>query len=306
MKNLRWLCLTVGLALCASSALARESYQGSFERTVPVSGTANLEVFTHSGDVTIRSGPAGNSVISGKIHVEDRWLSGGRKDAVAQLEKNPPVQQNGSTVKIDYVPYHEISIDYEITVPANTSVRAESGSGNLTAEGLQNGFDGHTGSGDVRLDHVAGTTRVQSGSGNITARALAGPFEVNASSGDIRIEQTAAGDAKAHTGSGNVEIVGADGGVRAEAGSGNVRVEGKPAASWYVKTGSGNAELRLPSDAGFDLDVSTGSGTITLDHPLTTTIQGRVESPQKSINGKVRGGGPAVSVHTGSGDVRIR
>jgi DUF4097 and DUF4098 domain-containing protein YvlB len=149
-------------------------------------------------------------------------------------------------------------------------------------------------------------THVQSGSGNITGRSLAGPFDVNASSGDIRIEQTAAGDAKAHTGSGNVEIQGADGGVRAETGSGNVHVEGKPTASWYVKTGSGNAELRLPNDAGFDLDVSTGSGTITLDHPLTTTIQGRVESPQKSASGKVRGGGPSITVHTGSGDVRIR
>lgn len=306
MKNQRCLSLLTGLALCTIPALARESYQGSFERTLPVSGAANLEVFTRSGDVTIRTGVAGNIVISGKIHVEDRWLSGGRKDTVAQLEKNPPVQQNGSTVKIDYVPFHEISIDYDITVPAGTTVRAESGSGNLTAEGLQAGFEGRTGSGDVRLERIAGMTHVQSGSGNITGRSLAGPFDVNASSGDIRIEQTAAGDAKAHTGSGNVEIQGADGGVRAETGSGNVHVEGKPTASWYVKTGSGNAELRLPNDAGFDLDVSTGSGTITLDHPLTTTIQGRVESPQKSASGKVRGGGPSITVHTGSGDVRIR
>jgi hypothetical protein len=306
VKNQRCLSLLIGLALCTSLALARESYQGSFERTLPVSGAANLEVFTRSGDVTIRTGAAGNIVISGKIHVEDRWLSGGRKDTVAQLEKNPPVQQNGATVKIDYVPFHEISIDYDITVPAGTTVRAESGSGNLTAEGLQAGFEGRTGSGDVRLERITGTTHVQSGSGNITARSLAGPYDVNASSGDIRIEQTAAGDAKARTGSGNVEIQGADGGVRAETGSGNVHVEGKPASSWYVKTGSGNAELRLPNDAGFDLDVSTGSGTITLDHPLTTTIQGRVESPQKSVNGKVRGGGPSITVHTGSGDVRIR
>jgi DUF4097 and DUF4098 domain-containing protein YvlB len=215
------------------------------------------------------------------------------------------VRQDGSHVKIDYVPLHEISIDYEITVPADTTVRAESGSGNITADGLRNGFDGHSGSGDLRLDHIAGTVRVQTGSGNITARTLAGPFDVNASSGDIRIEQTAAGDVKAHTGSGNVEIEGVDGGARVEAGSGNVRVEGKPASSWYVKTGSGNAELRLPNDAGFDLDVSTGSGTVTVDHPVTTTIQGRVQSPQRSITGKVRGGGAEITVHTGSGDIRI-
>ena len=73
-----------------------------------------------------------------------------------------------------------------------------------------------------------------------------------------------------------------------------------------MKTGSGNADLRVPADAGFDLDVSTGSGNITVDHPVTTTVQGRVQSPQKSITGKVRGGGPEVTVHTGSGDVHIQ
>lgn len=298
--------MVAALALSASPAFSRSSYQGTFERTLPVSGAANLEVSTRSDDVTIHIGAAGKIVVTGKIHVEDRWLSGGRKDEVAQLEKDPPIHQDGSHVKIDYVPYHEISIDYDITVPPDTTVRAESGSGNLTAEELRAGFEGHSGSGDVRLDRIAGTVRVKTGSGNITARALAGPFDVNASSGDIRIEQTAPGEAIAHTGSGNIEITGVDGGVRAEAGSGNVHVEGKPAASWYVQTGSGNAELRLPTDASFDLDVSTGSGTVTLDHPLTTTIQGRVESRQKSMTGKVRGGGPEIRVHTGSGDVRIR
>jgi Putative adhesin len=298
--------LLAAFALSNSSAMGRESYQGSFERTLTVSGPADLEVFTHSGDVTLHTGGAGKIVISGKIHVGDRWLSGGHKEDVAHLESNPPIHQDGSHVKIDYVSLHDISIDYDVTLPADSTVRAESGSGNLTVDGLQNGFEGRTGSGDVRLDHLAGTMRVQSGSGNITARALAGPFDLNASSGDIRVEQTSAGDVKAHTGSGNIEIRGVDGSARAETGSGNIEIEGKPSGSWYVKAGSGNADLRLPSDAGFDLDVSTGSGTITVDHPLATTIQGRVQSPQKSVNGKVHGGGPGITVHTGSGDIGIR
>ena len=305
MKSFFLPCLLAGLTLSTTSTLARTSDQGTFERDLPVSGAASLEVFTHSGDVMIHTGAAGKITVIGRIHVGDRWLSGGHKDEVSQLESNPPIHQDGSHVKIDYVPMHDVSIDYEITLPADTTVRAESGSGNLTVEGLQNGFNGHTGSGDVRLEHIAGTTRIQSGSGNIDGRTLAGPLDLSASSGDIRIEQTAPGDVQAHTGSGNIEIQGVDGGLRAEAGSGNITVEGKPASSWDVKSGSGNAELRLPSDASFDLEVSTGSGTINLDHPLTTTIQGRVQSPQKSISGKVRGGGPEITVHTGSGDIRI-
>jgi len=305
LKSRFVLMAAVAIALGVAPALAHDSVQGTFTRKLQVSGTANLEVYTRSGDVTIRTGPAGTIEITGKIHVGDHWLSK-RTDDIAELEKNPPIRQDGSRVKIDYVPYHNISVDYEITVPADTVVRSETGSGNQTADGLKAGFQGHAGSGDIQLDNIGGEIRVETGSGNITGRSLAGPLTLQAGSGDIRIEEVGSGDVKAGTGSGNVEIRGVNGGARAETGSGNVDLEGKPAGSWYVQTSSGNAEVNVPQDAAFDLEVSTGSGTINVDHPLTTTIQGRVESPNKHISGKVRGGGPTITVHTGSGDVRIR
>jgi hypothetical protein len=37
---------------------------------------------------------------------------------------------------------------------------------------------------------------------------------------------------------------------------------------------------------------------------VTTTVQGRVQE-RKSVVGKVRNGGPTISVHTGSGDIRL-
>ena len=36
------------------------------------------------------------------------------------------------------------------------------------------------------------------------------------------------------------------------------------------------------------------------------TVQGRVQEMRKSIRGKVRGGGPVLSVRTGSGDIHIQ
>jgi hypothetical protein len=35
-------------------------------------------------------------------------------------------------------------------------------------------------------------------------------------------------------------------------------------------------------------------------------VQGRVEETRKHIQGKVRGGGPLLSVRTGSGDIHIQ
>jgi DUF4097 and DUF4098 domain-containing protein YvlB len=296
---------TLAVALLLAGSLASASEQGRFEKTLQVSGAADLQVFTRSGDVIIRSGPAGSIAITGRIHVGDRWFNGGKKAEVEEIEKNPPIQQSGNSIRIDYVERQNISIDYEITAPPDSKIHTKSGSGDQTIEGMQAGIDVETGSGDVRLSDLAGDIRIHTGSGNVEAKGASGPFEARAGSGDISIEEKSKGDVRLETGSGNIEARGVDGGLRASTGSGDVRVDGTPAGDWSVKTGSGNAELRLPQQASFDLDVSTSSGSVVVDHPVTTTIQGRVEDSRKTIRGKVRGGGPEISVHTGSGDVHV-
>jgi DUF4097 and DUF4098 domain-containing protein YvlB len=63
--------------------------------------------------------------------------------------------------------------------------------------------------------------------------------------------------------------------------------------------------VRLPANAAFDANLSTNSGSLDVDAPITTTVQGRVQETRKTINGKVRGGGPMLTVRTGSGDIHI-
>ena len=295
----------VALGLLLATTVASASEQGRFEKSLNVTGAADLQVFTRSGDVTIRSGSAGTIGIIGHIHVGNRWFAGDKKAEVEDIERNPPIQQSGNNIRIDYVNHQNISIDYEITAPADTKVRTKSGSGDQTIEGMQAGIDIETGSGDVRMTDLAGDLRIQTGSGNVQARGAAGPLQARAGSGDITIEERSKGDVRLETGSGNIEARGVDGGLRASTGSGNVRVDGTPANSWSVRTGSGDAELRLPQEAAFDLDVSSSSGSVSVNHPVTTTVQGHIEESRKSIRGKVRGGGPEISVHTGSGDVRV-
>jgi DUF4097 and DUF4098 domain-containing protein YvlB len=294
----------VALAVLLATTVAAASEQGRFEKNLNVTGAADLQVFTRSGDVTIHSGPAGTVGIIGHIHVGNRWFSDKKAD-VEDIERNPPIQQSGNNIRIDYVNHQNISIDYEITAPSDTKVRTKSGSGDQTIEGMHAGVDIETGSGDVRLTDLAGDLRIQTGSGNVQARGAAGPLQARAGSGDITIEERSKGDVRLETGSGNIEARGVDGGLRASTGSGNVRVDGTPANSWSVRTGSGDAEVRLPQEAAFDLDISSSSGSVSVNHPVTTTVQGRIEESRKSIRGKVRGGGPEISVHTGSGDVRV-
>jgi DUF4097 and DUF4098 domain-containing protein YvlB len=291
--------------ILATSLAGFASVIGTFDRSFQVNGNVDLEVLTRSGDITVRNGAAGTVSIHAKIQTGNTWFGGDHKAEVEELQKNPPIRQSGNSIRIDYVNLHNISIDYEIVVPENTAIRAHTGSGDQTVEGLKGNVDLESGSGDLRLARLTGDMRFQTGSGNVRGRELAGPAKIKAGSGDIEIEETAPGDVDIRTGSGNITAKGINGGFHAEAGSGDIHGNGSPKNMWSVRTGSGNVNLNVPSDAAFDVDISSSSGSVTLGHPVTTTIQGRVQETRKSVVGKVRGGGPVVSVHTGSGDVAV-
>jgi DUF4097 and DUF4098 domain-containing protein YvlB len=215
------------------------------------------------------------------------------------------VRQDGNSIHIDYVNVRDISVDYEITVPEDTTIHSHSGSGDQTIEGTRGNVDLQSGSGDIKLARLTGEIRLQTGSGDVRAREISGAVRGGAGSGDIEIEETGRGDVDLHTGSGNITVRGIQGAFRAEAGSGDVTAEGTQTGAWEIRTGSGNVHVRLPANAAFDANITTSSGTIDVDAPITTTVQGRVQDSRKQIMGKVRGGGPQLTLRTASGDIRI-
>jgi Putative adhesin len=298
--------LAIALAvLLASTFAAASTPQGRFEKTFQVSGPVDLEVQTRSGDIIVRSGPAGSVSIRGKIYVGDHWLFGSRHTDVSDIEQHPPLRQDGNSIHIDYVNARDISVDYEITVPADTTLRARSGSGNQIIEGTHGNADLQSGSGDMKLSRLTGEIRLQTGSGDVRAREIAGPVRGGTGSGNIEVIETGSGDIDLHTGSGNITARGIQGAFRAEAGSGDITAEGTQTGGWEIRTGSGNVHVRLPANAAFDANISTSSGTLDVDAPITMTVQGRVRETRKSIIGKVRGGGPLLTLRTGSGDIHI-
>jgi hypothetical protein len=294
------------VVLFASTTVFASSLQGQFERTLQVSGPVDLEVLTRSGDVTVRAGSGGSVFIRGKIHVGDHWLMGGREADVHEIEQHPPIRQDGNRIHIEYVNMRNISVDYEISVPADTTIRTRSGSGDQIIEGTHGNVDTQTGSGDVKLANLTGELQLQTGSGNIRARHVSGAVKGGTGSGDVEIEEVASGNIDLHTGSGNITARGVQGEFHGETGSGDVTAEGSQTGSWEIHTGSGNVHVRLPGNAAFDADISTNSGTVDVGEPIEMTVQGRIGDSHKQIRGKVHGGGPLLRVRTGSGDIHIQ
>jgi len=298
--------LAIALVVLYASAAFALGPQGTFDRTLTVSGPVDLEVLTHSGDVKVHADSSSSQVvIHGKIYVGDHWLMGRRDDDVHAIQQNPPIRQDGNSIHIDYVNVRNISIDYDVSVPADTTVRTRSGSGDQEIRGTHGNVDVQTGSGDVRLASLTGEIHLQTGSGDVRAHEVSGSVRGGTGSGDVEVEETGPGDIDLHTGSGGITARGVQGGFHSQTGSGDITAEGTQSGAWELHTGSGNVHVHLPSNAAFDADISTSSGSVDVGAPIEMTVQGRIGDVHKSIHGKVRGGGPLLRVRTGSGDIHI-
>jgi DUF4097 and DUF4098 domain-containing protein YvlB len=313
-------CLCVYLSATTHLAAAAD---GSFVRTLKVTGSLNLEVSTGSGDIHVTTGNSSEVLVTGRIRIT-RWLDGDAEEKVKRIESNPPIQQNGNEIRIGQIDdpdlYRNISIRYELVVPADTqlcshtgsgseeiegihgSINASSGSGGLKISNINDTVRAETGSGSIEIDQIKGNVHAKTGSGSIRATDVAGGFEGSSGSGDLRVEQTAPGSVRVNTGSGSIELRGIRGSLEASSGSGSIHADGDPTGGWNIRTGSGGVELQLPSEASFDLDAHTHSGTISMKGPVLS----EVSNGRKDMHGRVRGGGVSVHVETGSGSIEIR
>jgi hypothetical protein len=327
-RRAAWVCTLVCFIALSGCHFAYPAVEGKFERVLNVSGRVDLDVNTGSGRIDVRTGDASTVRISGIIQARDDRRSSAQ-EKVRYLEDNPPIEQDGNVIRIgrieDEAYRNNVSISYEISVPADTRLRSKTGSGGQKIEGVRGPVDAGTGSGSIsmydigddatattgsgsiQLDQIAGRVQMKTGSGSIRAEHIAGSIQASTGSGGITLDQTAPEqggivDVEATTGSGSIRIRGVNGMLRAVSGSGSITASGNPSGDWKVQASSGSVTLHVGADAAFDLYAHAGSGSIQVDHPITMT--GIIN--KREVRGTVRGGGNLVDVRTGSGTITIR
>lgn len=160
------------------------------------------------------------------------------------------------------------SVKIEVQMPASTKI------------------DVHTGDGNVRADGLRGPAKLVTHDGNIDGEGFDGALDASSGDGNIHVRGKFSTLAL-HSGDGNIE---------AEIAAGS-----RMASGWTIHSGDGGVTLRLPDGFAANLDAHTGDGHITVDLPLTA--EGGIH--EDSVNGKLNGGGPVLTVRTGDGSVHL-
>ena len=212
MTYLRAAVLGSTLVLGSSAVCFGQPVEGSFERTLKVSGELTLEVAAGSGRIDVHTGASDTVIVQGRIRAGDHWFtSDSPADRVHRIEQNPPIEQSGNSIRVgrtNDADYNNVSISYDITVPAATELRASTGSGAIRAEGIRGAARVTTGSGSIELGGIGGAMEARAGSGSIQVRGLGAGIAAHTGSGSVTLQLTpaAAFELAASTGSGGIDV----------------------------------------------------------------------------------------------------
>ena len=277
---------------------------------------------TERGKITVRAGTTAEVVLVGRVSVRVGWNVPTNAVALARSTAHqPPLEHTGDTVRLhmpsDGRTRRAVTIAYEVQVPAGTRVVTHSDSGETRVDGVRGAVSVRTQSGAITLANL-GETSVDTGSGavsidgagplgvttsssGIEAQRISGTLYVRTQSGRVTTSFVGEGDVDVETGSSAVTIDGLDGGLAVSTQSGRVRVSGNPRRPWQVTTGSSAIDAEFSANAGFTLDATSGSGSVT-----TESLIVRGETDQRRVAGSIDGGGPTVHLMSRSGSIKLK
>jgi DUF4097 and DUF4098 domain-containing protein YvlB len=142
-------------------------------------------------------------------------------------------------------------------------------------------------SGDVEVTGVSGDLQAKSTSGNVTVRGVAGAVNARSTSGNVHVGEIT-GTVSGKSTSGNVEVE-----IMQLSGAGDME---------FAST-SGNVRVKLPANLDAEVRMSTTSGGLKTDFPLT------IEEPERGSGrraaGRVGGGSRNLRLSSTSGSVSL-
>jgi len=246
-------------------ATASSLFGQDFQKSYSLTDGGGISVQNISGDVTV-TGYDGQTVqVAGYKEGRDR----------EQVTIEESFAGNNLSIRAHY-PRNcncQASVRFDIKVPRAVNFR----------------FDSVTSvSGDVEVSGVTGKIAAKSVSGDVVVRKATGSVEAKSTSGDVRVSEIN-GSVNAASVSGDVEV------LISNLGSGQ---------DMDFTSISGDVHVRLPAGLDAEVKMTTMSGSLRTDFPLTTE-KDRF-SPGRRASGRIGAGTHRLKLSSISGDVSLQ
>lgn len=274
----------VGMALLATGLFAATVHADDYAKTYTVSNRANVRIGTDDGSVNVSTSDTKQI----EFHVE---YEGYELHKSLEIESSQHGDEVELTARIPHGWHFSMGmrrrLHVEVRMPKDADLQVTTGDGSIKASNVTGTIDLHSGDGALAVSALKGAIRLHTGDGAIDASDLDG--KCDATSGDGRIRVAGRFDAlNAKSGDGSV-------GVEALRGS-------KLDSGWSITSGDGSIDVAVPGDLRADIEASSSDGRITSDIPIT--IEGAMS--KSKVSGKMNGGGPTLTIHTGEGSIHLK
>jgi hypothetical protein len=159
--------------------------------------------------------------------------------------------------------------------------------GAIRVQNFQGGVEAQTSNGPIEVSGVRGDAILRSSNGRITGEKVEGDVEARTSNSRVymQLDHAPAAPIKLETSNGSVEL----------------NMQERPKADVRATTNNSGITVRLPSDTSSRISAITSNGSITSDFDVTA----HGELSKNRLEGAIGNGGPAITLTTSNGPIRI-
>ena len=251
----------------------------------------------------------------------DRWVTPlVRKSTVSAVYQGHTVeigQQKGAA---------SVAVHVNVTLPLDVDAACRQVVGALHVVGVRGSFTLEAVEGEILAEQIYGKLDVRTGGGEVLVRKFSGQdFRLQTASGNVTLVEVQADQATLIAGSGTIEgqaITSSK--LSAESGVGAVRLIGLDAERFHVASETGEIDIAAKITRTREASLKSTAGDVTLRVNPTTPFELRAASETGSVKYRdlaaevveeeknslhlVRGsgGGAALVVNTGKGEVLVR
>jgi hypothetical protein len=265
-------------SVAAAGNLTNPGFMARFGGT-PFNDEITLERPIAAGETFTVTNPNGRTVIQGRdgstVRVLARrhfWVDGQPPEVRLDAQTGGVVLSLPELGRPTFGPGS--SVDFDIEVPANVQLVAESSSGALDISDIAGAVQARASSGQITLKNIAGELRANASSGRIRGTELQRVRDVRTSSGSINLSGVFTEPAEIRASSGSVQLTFTPGsaiGVDVRTSSGNINQRGgleldreRPERAEREDRRSLSGTLGAPAP-GATLQIQTSSGNVTLN-----------------------------------------